>query len=284
MSVQAKRINMYSVPLNASKIKDVEENKHTGFIRVYRSLQNKGWYKKSEYVHLWVHLFISATRTPFESWFDGKPVLLTPGQLITGRKKLSSETGIQESKVERILKCFQNDHQIEQQSSSTSRLISINNWHIYQYVEQQDEQQANNGRTTGEQRVNTIQESREYKEVEEEREGQKKLTPTQFYKSEIEANKEHELIEKYKALVEYLKGKNDEDITFKNVLALEQQLTFKQYLRLREKWAKENVDLRDILKAMENDKKAIKDKCSLYLTLNGWANIRQERSSSKSKR
>lgn len=155
---------MYPIVSDASSLRDVEDNYSTGFVRVYRSIQNKAWYKKSEYVHLWIHLFIKATRKPKDDWFAGGAITLAPGQLITGRKKLSDETGIQESKVERILKCFQNDQQIEQRGSSTSRLISINNWHLYQNVEQQNARQMNNERTTDEQRVNTIQEGKEYKE------------------------------------------------------------------------------------------------------------------------
>jgi hypothetical protein len=30
------------------------ENLSTGWVKLYRSIPNKGWYKKSEYLHLWV--------------------------------------------------------------------------------------------------------------------------------------------------------------------------------------------------------------------------------------
>ena len=142
-----------------STVPDTNENYTTGFIRMYRSVANKGWYKKSEYVHLWVHLLTKATREPFEAMFDGKNILLKPGQFITGRKALEMETGINESKIERILTFFsKNEQQIEQQKSTKNRLISIMNWHLYQYVEkgeQRFEQQVNNKRTTSEQQVNT---------------------------------------------------------------------------------------------------------------------------------
>jgi hypothetical protein len=62
---------------------------------------------------------------------------------------------ISESKVQRILKCFETEHQIEQQTTRQNRLVSILNWEMYQQHEQQDEQQVNNKRTTSEQRVNT---------------------------------------------------------------------------------------------------------------------------------
>jgi hypothetical protein len=83
---------------------------------------------------------------------------LESGKLITGRKKIAEETGIQESKVERLLKLFESEQQIEQQKTNTSRLISICNYSKFQTGEQQSEQRVNNKRTTSEQRVNTIQE------------------------------------------------------------------------------------------------------------------------------
>ena len=62
---------------------------------------------------------------------------------------------ISESKVQRILKEFENEHQIEQQTSPRNRLISIVNWSEYQNNEHQSEQQVNNKRTTNEQQMNT---------------------------------------------------------------------------------------------------------------------------------
>jgi len=136
-------------------IEDYEENYVTGWIKLYRSLKNKGWYKKSDFVHLWIHLLIKANHKGKEFWFGGKNIKVSAGQFVTGRKILSAETGISESKVQRILKQFESEQQIEQQTNNTNRLISILNWEQYQKVEQQSEQQMNNGRTTSEQRVNT---------------------------------------------------------------------------------------------------------------------------------
>lgn len=135
-----------------------------GYIRIYRSLSGKAYYKKdSEKVHLWLHLLIKATHTEREELFGGKPVICKPGQFTTGRKQLSEETGINESKVERILTYFEKiEQQIEQRKSTSNRLISIVNWNVYQYTEQQNEQQLDNPRTTTEQQLDTLQESKEF--------------------------------------------------------------------------------------------------------------------------
>ena len=131
-----------------------------GWIKVYRKLSEKAFYKKdSEKVHLWIHILIKATHDGKEEFLGGKPYYCKPGEFTTGRKQLSEQTGISESKIERILSNFEKiEHQIEQQKTSTNRLISILNWNEYQISEQQIEQQVNNDRTTSEQRVNTLQE------------------------------------------------------------------------------------------------------------------------------
>jgi len=107
-----------------------------------------------------------------EEILGGKPIKCKPGQFTTGRKQLSEETGISESKIERILSNFEKiEQQIEQQKTSVNRLISILNWQDYQSIEQQIEQQVNSDRTTSGQRVNTLKELKNDKNVKNERMG-----------------------------------------------------------------------------------------------------------------
>ena len=74
---------------------------------------------------------------------------------ILTRKQLSKLTGLHESKVQRILKYFENEHQIEQQTNAKFRIITICNWQIYQTSEQVSEHLLNNQQTASEQLVNT---------------------------------------------------------------------------------------------------------------------------------
>jgi hypothetical protein len=143
-----------------------------GWVKVHRKLSEKVFYRKdSEKVHLWIHLLICANRDEREELLGGKLIKCNSGQFTTGRKQLSEATGINESKIERILTYFEKiEQQIEQQKTSTNRLISILNWSEYQSTEQQSEQQVNNDRTTSEQRVNTLKEVKEVKEIKNNRE------------------------------------------------------------------------------------------------------------------
>jgi DNA-binding transcriptional regulator YhcF (GntR family) len=91
-----------------------------------------------------------------EYLFNGMIHTLQPGQFITGRNSLAKETGIHRSKVDRILKLFENEHQIEQQMFNKCRIISILNWAKYQVGEQQNEPQVSSKRAASEQQVSTI--------------------------------------------------------------------------------------------------------------------------------
>ena len=115
--------------------------------------------------------------------------MLKPGQLTTGRKQLSVNSGISESKVERILNAFETAHQIEQQKTTKNRLITIVNWAKYQDDEQQIKQQTNNDRTTSEQRANTL------KEYKKERNKEIEAAPPQFSPSGMENERTAGLIE-----------------------------------------------------------------------------------------
>ena len=127
-----------------------------GWIKLHRkTFENPIIMKDKDYLTVWIYLLLHATHTEYDTIFKGERITLQKGQLVTGRKAISKKLDISESKVQRILKTFENEHQIEQQTNSQNRLISILNWELYQQTEQQDEQRVNNERTTSEQRVNT---------------------------------------------------------------------------------------------------------------------------------
>lgn len=126
-----------------------------GWIKLHRKLLDSALMKKGAYLQIWIALLLKANHKSNEFIFNDCKVVLEPGQLITGRKELSKLTGIHESKVQRILKYLENEHQIEQQTNNKFRYITILNWQSYQSVEQDFEHPANNEQTSGEHLVNT---------------------------------------------------------------------------------------------------------------------------------
>lgn len=129
---------------------------NNGYVKIHRKLLNNPIVMKDcEHLAVWIYLLLNATHQDRNVLFKGKKIIIGPGQLITGRKSISSELQISESKVQRILNFFETEHQIEQQTSNKNRVITLTNWHKYQDNEHQIEQQLNNNRTTTEQQLNT---------------------------------------------------------------------------------------------------------------------------------
>ena len=134
-----------------------------GHISLHRKMfDNPVVCKDADHLAVWVYLLCMAVWKPTDVTFHGKKLTLSPGQLTTGRKAIADKLKISESKVQRILKTFEIEHQIEQQTDRQCRLITIVSWSKYQKVEQRFEQRVNNDRTTSEQRVNTKE---EYKNI-----------------------------------------------------------------------------------------------------------------------
>jgi hemerythrin superfamily protein len=110
---------------------------HRGYVLIFRKIKDTFFYQDSEAVHLWVHLLLEANHKDKSFLFNGKKMDLKKGQLITGRKKLASSTGINESKVKRLLKMFSEEKLIDQQTTNKFSIISITNWEFHQAVDQQ---------------------------------------------------------------------------------------------------------------------------------------------------
>ena len=119
-----------------------------GWIKLHRkTLDNPIVMKDTDHFAVWMWLLLNATHSDYDTIYEGERVTLKAGQFITGRKIISKELKINESKIQRILKTFESEQQIEQQTNPRCRLISILRWTNYQLDEQQSEQQVNNKRT-----------------------------------------------------------------------------------------------------------------------------------------
>lgn len=121
---------------------------NNGYIKLHRKiLDNPVVMKSTDHLAVWMYLLLNATHKEYDAIIECERITLQPGQLITGRKVISKQLKINESKIQRILKTFKIEQQIEQQTNPRCRLISILNWGEYQQSEQVIEQQVNNKRT-----------------------------------------------------------------------------------------------------------------------------------------
>ena len=129
---------------------------NAGWIKLHRKLlENPIVMIDGDHLAVWVYLLLNATHEDYPAMFAGKKIILKPGQLITGRKKIAKELMINESKVRRILERLESDQQIDQKTSNKNRLITLVNWDKYQLSDQQNDQQTTNKRPTNDQQVTT---------------------------------------------------------------------------------------------------------------------------------
>lgn len=120
-----------------------------GWIKLHRKLlDNPIVCKDSDHLAVWIYLLLNATHVDYDVLFKGERTTLKPGQLITGRKLIAEKLNIKEYKVQRILKMFENAHQIAQQTTSQNRLVTIVRWNEYQQFAQRNAQRMHNKCTT----------------------------------------------------------------------------------------------------------------------------------------
>ena len=166
VAIENNRGAEFSIIPDATSLPEIKASgdsmERKGWIKLHRRILDSGFWKKSEYVHLWILILLKANHTTTEFVFNGKTLKLLPGQFLTGRHSLSVDSTISPSKVERILKYLENEHQIEQQKTNKFRIITVKEWKKYQSVNgesgQQNGQQVDNNWTTTGQQSGHIQE------------------------------------------------------------------------------------------------------------------------------
>lgn len=137
-----------------------------GWIKIHRKmLENPIVCKDNETLSIWIYLLLNATHKEIPALFKGEKIILQKGQLITGILSISKKLKINKDKVQRTLKCFELDKQIEQQTSNQNRLISILNWNEYQDNDKQNDKQMINECETTDKRVITNKNVKNVKNV-----------------------------------------------------------------------------------------------------------------------
>lgn len=87
--------------------------------------------------------------------------------------------------------------------------------------------------------------------------GKKLLPPSaesvkQFYDEQLSLAKGREAFLSYKKMVDYLYGQNPLKQEYKNILSVQQQVTYEQFESMREKSIETGVTIKEILDSMEN--------------------------------
>jgi hypothetical protein len=277
-------------PISDFPLKVVNEPIPGGFYLKARCIQNSAIATAAPHVReIWDWLIKEA------NYLDNKThgVIIKRGQLFTDYNEIINglswcegfiKKHYKKHHVDYAMRWLRQEQMITTQKTTRGLIITICKYDYYQNAANYEYATDYDRITTGLRQPTATIQKKGNKVIKEESEGEApKLTPKEFYAEQIALNEKAEFITNYKGFVDFLYGANEAEIVYKNVLAMQDQLTYKQYIILRKKWLEQGMDLRDILGSMQNDKSALKGKTCVFLTLNSWANIRKDRSQAKKK-
>lgn len=120
------------------------------FITVDRKILKWEWYQDVKVFHLFLYFLLRA------NWEDGrwKGIEVKRGQLISGRLKLSKDTGLSEMEIRTCINKLKTTNEITTKVTNKYTIITICKYDVYQNRYDQSNQQLNqqaNQRTTNEQ-------------------------------------------------------------------------------------------------------------------------------------
>ena len=126
----------------------------TGWIKLHRKLLNWEWYDDLPTFRLFTHLLLSVNYEQ-KRW---RGIDIMPGQIVTGRKVLSEQTGISEMQVRTSLTKLKSTNEITIKTHNKFSVITIVSWLDYQQDNQQINQQITNKQPTNNQQITTTKE------------------------------------------------------------------------------------------------------------------------------
>ena len=115
-----------------------------GYIRLHRQVQDCWvWFadKKFSKGQAWVDLLMLANHQEKKIIFNGEPMVISRGQYLTSIRSLAERWGWSKDSVARFLTATANDKMIKKESDSHRTLITIVNYGVYQYSENENETQ-----------------------------------------------------------------------------------------------------------------------------------------------
>jgi hypothetical protein len=121
-----------------------------GWIKLHRSFLKWEWSNDYKMVSLFIHLLLKANHKP-KRW---QGMVIGRGQLLTGRKQLSQDTGLSERSIRTCLERLKSTNELTIKTTSKYSLITLVKYDTYQATDtnpdqqndQQNDQQTTNKR------------------------------------------------------------------------------------------------------------------------------------------
>ena len=127
---------------------------HQGFIKLHRKLLEWDWYDDPNTFRLFIHLLLKANHSN-KSW---RGIEIKRGDILTSLESLSKELGLSYQQVRTSIKKLISTNEITNKSTSSSRVITVNSYNIYQDSNRQDNSQATSEQQTSNKQATTTKE------------------------------------------------------------------------------------------------------------------------------
>jgi hypothetical protein len=123
---------------------------NSGWIKLHRKLLDNPITSKPNWLWLWIYLLLKANHEPNSIIWNGKPMVIERGQLLTGFHTLKKETRLTLQVTRSALEYLKTTHQITIKTTNKWSLITINNYDTYQEITHKitNQQQTNNKQIT----------------------------------------------------------------------------------------------------------------------------------------
>lgn len=126
-----------------------------GWVKLHRSMLDSPIFSNAELLRLWVYLLMHAAYTEVDVMVGNQMIHLKPGQLVTGRKKISRDLGLDESKIRRLIDKLEFAGNVTITPTNKFTLVTIENWYFFQGGEQKAANKTADNRPTDDQQMTT---------------------------------------------------------------------------------------------------------------------------------
>ena len=127
-----------------------------GWVKLYRDILSHWVYEDPEKLKIWITLLSKASHKEHKINVGYELVELQPGELVFGTRKFAEQVGLNQNKVYRTIKLFEDDGMIEYDTESYPgkfSIVRILNWEKYQTRSKQANQEVIGNDDTGAKRV-----------------------------------------------------------------------------------------------------------------------------------
>lgn len=124
-----------ATPTAAERGQKVAENKRSGFVLLYRSVQDAPFKQHPERFCVWIHLLMEAGFEAAEVTFNRNVIRRQRGQVVTSARQLASACGVTEDSARRSLEYFKQEGMVTLFTKRGARgysLVTLANYDEYQ--------------------------------------------------------------------------------------------------------------------------------------------------------